>query len=201
MNRHPLESDNRGDGQITFGKTMSSYWNSVATKGSTSSKIFCAAIRLPTSSCLKVENSWLIAADDSRGFGAPRGTANRIRRANSPPLVIGSMTGNFVVSLKTVGDTTRTGRCPRCSCPREDQARPCKYRPDSYQLTANGRASIHLDLLVTLVENSRTWPIILLWCNAAWSRCRISRSPSTAGPPWLQLRDGAGRGWPEAQPA
>ena len=45
------------------------------------------------------------------------GTAKPIRRANSPPLVMGRIIGSLVAWLNAVGEMTRTGRRPRCSCP------------------------------------------------------------------------------------
>lgn len=45
------------------------------------------------------------------------GTAKPMRRANSPPWVIGRMAGRPVARLNSSGDATTTGRCPRCSLP------------------------------------------------------------------------------------
>ena len=44
-------------------------------------------------------------------------TAKPAPRAKLPPLVMGTTTGALVNRLKAVGETTRTGRVPRCSCP------------------------------------------------------------------------------------
>lgn len=45
------------------------------------------------------------------------GTAKPRRRANSPPFVIGTMTGSLVAALNSTGDMINMGRCPRCSRP------------------------------------------------------------------------------------
>ena len=44
-------------------------------------------------------------------------TANPMRRAKLPPLVMGRTTGSLVASLNAVGETIKTGRLPCCSWP------------------------------------------------------------------------------------